>query len=679
VIVVENGRPRSVYTEEDRDAELEALVRSLSREEREALEAVLSDPSGGLIRQIMREDYEREPVGPRQFLEDDYYLGAIGSKMWPKLRGDFVELFEGGYTSAALGGSLGWGKSFFSACGILYVVYMMSCLRNPQRTYGLAPGSQIELILVSVTNNVVRRRLIPEVRSKMDASPYFRDFLTFEVAQSIMEIRIPTKNIMIVGGSSTSVSIGGNVFGGLIDEISFMDESKGYDSRGKSVSMDRGEGVANSVTRRMKSRFQKFGKLPGILFQVSSKERPVAYIEKLIQQAREANDPTVFVREYNIMDVKPAESFSSRRFKVATGNERIRPMLDPSDEQERMYLDAGLRVLEIPEDFRPDFEKDLEGSLREIAGISTEAISPYIQRTDKIYAAQDLGSSHGVASPVDDDEWVASTQLQFFWERIARRQEVRLPSGGLETVWTPTRHPGARRHAHIDLAVTGDAAGLVIGHVVQWVDVRRRDRALKEYTDVAPVIEIDLCLRILPPPGDEIDFGAVREIVYQFAEHGFLFNRVTFDTYQSVEPRQQFRQKGIDADVQSMDSTTAPYDTTKDALYEGRIWFCSPCDVLVEEMVDLRRVVVKRANGLGVKVDHPKVNRHGAKGRKDVSDSLAGVVFSITSYERGDIVPIVRGASPEDDGQENQFSLHPKRPFQGDGPKRRIARMPFDR
>ena len=677
MIIVDDGRPRSIYTKGEEEDDLEGMIAALNDEEREALFAMLEDEDGSLIRQVMREDYEREPVGPIQFLEDDYYLGVTGSRMYPRLKDDFVELFDGGYTSVALGGSLGWGKSWFSACALLYVVYQISCLKNPQRTYGLAPGSQIEFVLVSITNKVVRIRLTPEIASKMDASPYFKDFLTFELAQSIMEVRIPAKKIMIVGGSSQSVSIGGNVFGGIIDEISFMSDVGGTAVRGLNMTMDRGEAVASSILRRMKSRFQKFGKLPGLLFQVSSKERPVAYIEKLIDQARETRDPSVFVREYSIIDLKPRETFSARTFKVAAGNERIRPMLDPTPEQEEIYRAAGLRVIDIPEDFRNDFERDLEGSLREIAGVSTESVSPYIQRTDKIFEAHDRGVSAGAVSPLDDDECVSGTTLQFFWERVARRHVVKLPHGGEEVVWEPIRHPDSRRHAHIDLSVTGDAAGLVIGHVVDYVEVKRRDRGANEYTDVAPVIETDLVLRIKPPPGDEIDFGSIREIVYLFAEHGFVFHRATFDAYQSVEPRQQFRQKGIDADLQSIDSTTAPYDTTKDALYEGRLLLCSPCDVLIEELVDLRRVIVKRANGLAVKVDHPARNRSGGKGRKDVADGLAGVVFSISNFEKGEVAPIIRGG-PADGITEPTFSIAPK-VVQGDRPVRKIVRMPFDR
>jgi hypothetical protein len=50
------------------------------------------------------------PVDIRTFLTEPYFLGETGASLWPKLLDDIVELFEGQYEEALLGGSLGWGK-----------------------------------------------------------------------------------------------------------------------------------------------------------------------------------------------------------------------------------------------------------------------------------------------------------------------------------------------------------------------------------------------------------------------------------------------------------------------------------------------------------------------------------------------------------------------------------------
>ena len=58
--------------------------------------------------------------------------------------------------------------------------------------------------------------------------------------------------------------------------------------------------------------------------------------------------------------------------------------------------------------------------------------------------------------------------------------------------------------AHLPGAGFRDATGLVIAHIAGWTEVVRRDATGNEYTELAPMIETDLILRIIPPPGDEI-------------------------------------------------------------------------------------------------------------------------------------------------------------------------------
>jgi len=550
IITNADGRPESVRTNEERMAEIMSVADELPPEERAALMALISDQYAMLdLREIQ---YEREPVGPRQFLEDDYYLGATGANMWPKLRDDFENLFSSGYSVAVLGGSTGWGKSFSAACGIIYTVYLLSCMRNPQEVYGLAPGSTIEFAALSMTRDNVRRRIIPEITKKLGLSPYFNSIFSYHAAPSMLEIRFP-KDIQIVGGSTMSANIGGNVFGGYLDELSFMGEVKGTDAGGQLAAIDRGEMLANQIERRIRGRFSRIGRVPGVLYLVSSKERPVAHVEKRILEARDSGDPTLFVREYATWDVKPPENFSDERFQIAVGNERMRAILDPTPDQVAYYEKMGCRMIEVPGDFRTDFERDLEGSLREIAGVATETISPYFQRIDRIYAAE----AKDIVQPIGGE--VMSGNIIIDWGRVATS---RLDENN-EIEWMPRRHPEASRYAHIDLAVSADSAGIAIGHAADFIEVVRRGDE-DEYAEMAPVIEADLLLRVLPPPGDEIHFGDLRSVLYGFQAHGFEIAYATYDSYQSVDSRQQLRDHGIESDVLSIDRTTAPYRHSQD-------------------------------------------------------------------------------------------------------------------
>jgi len=650
MIVEQDGRPRSVRTERERREEFRHQLTSMSGAERAALFSLLEDiDDNNTHDKLFDIHYEREPVSPLQFLTDDYYLGAVGNNMWPELKKDFVELFEGGYTEAILSGSLGWGKSFFATCGICYVIYQMSCLANPQEVYGLAPGTGLAVALLSATREAAKRVPLTEVGSKLQLSPYFGEACPFKIAQTMYEIRFPSKRMTVIAGSTASATIGTNVFAGFIDEMAFMGSDKKLDHNGRLVAVDKSEIITKAITRRMKSRFQKIGRLPGLMFLVSSKERPVAFIEKKIEEAREADDPLVFIREYATWDVKPKIDFSGKTFRIAVGNDRYRSKLDPTDTDEAWYLDQGLRVIDVPDDYRQDFERDLEGSLRDIAGLATETISPFIHRIEKIQEAV----VESLPQPCVEEEWVQGNDLEFVWERVARPYERRLPGGYTETAWRPLRHPEAPRHAHIDPSLTGDSAGIVIAHIAGWTEVVRRDKAGEEYSEVAPVVETDLILKVSPTPGDEIVLSNLRWIVYQFMEHGFSVTFASCDSYQSADTLQQFRGRGINAEVQSIDKTVIPYDLVKTALYEGRIRLQGNSWIVVE-LQQLMKVPKPRAKGY--KIDHPRIGKDGSVGTKDIADCLAGVVYSLTQREPGRPIPMTTSAPAPTAEESNDHS-----------------------
>lgn len=629
-----NGRPRSVRTEAELIRDMVDSLEAMSPDEQAAFLHYLDElekGNGDILDPFVKAEYVEEPVDPRTFLLDEYYLGQVGSHMWPKLQDDFVELFEGDYSEAILTGSLGWGKSFFATCGLAYVLYQMSCLANPQEVYGLATGTALAIAILSATREAARRVPLAELGSKLQLSPYFKEKCPYKIAATMYEIRFPTKKMMVVAGSTSSAAIGTNVFAGFLDEMAFMGGKRQVDKTGRLVEVDKSEVLTKAIVRRMKSRFMRAGKLPGIMFLVSSKEKPVSFIEEKIAEAKRGQSPGVFIRDYSTWDVKPRENFSGKTFQIAVGSETVRSKIDPTPEDVVWYQDAQLRIIDVPEEYRPDFESDLEGALRDIAGFATESISLFIHRREKIVEAID----ESLASPIDVEEWMSGEPLEFWWERVAVPFRRSIPGGFFEEAWRPIRHPGAARYVHIDPSLTGDCAGLVIAHIAGYTEVVRRDAHGESFTEVAPLIETDLMLRIIPPPGDEVFLGDIRGIVYEFQAHGFLISYASMDSFQSADTRQQFRLRGIEAEVLSVDKTTVPYDAMKTALYENRLRLQD--NVLIQkELRALQRVQSTKGVIPKFMVDHPP------RGTKDVSDGLAGVVHSLMTRQPGiPIAPMV--------------------------------------
>jgi len=194
--------------------------------------------------------------------------------------------------------------------------------------------------------------------------------------------------------------------------------------------------------------------------------------------------------------------------------------------------------------------------------------------------------------------------------------------------WRPKVNPKARRFIHIDPGISGNAAGFVMGHVshyeerkrvrvVQVIDVGTGEKKTvrEPYSETLPVIWIDLILRIVPPPGGEIILNDVRQLIYDLRGLGFRIGLITKDTYQSKDMEQILIERGYRVEDLSVDTSIEPYSRLKMALYESRVkGYEHP--TLIAELKGLEKN--KKKN----KIDH---RTHGSK---DVSDSLAGVIFN---------------------------------------------------
>jgi hypothetical protein len=381
--------------------------------------------------------------------------------------------------------------------------------------------------------------------------------------------------------------------------------------------MDRAEVIYNAIKRRMKSRFEKFGRLPGMLFIVSSKSTQDDFTARRVRESR--RDPTIFVRDYALWDVKPEEYYSVKKFQVLGGNEQTpsRILAEGEAASLRDTLPEGCVIVDVPEDWKADFERDLEGALRDIAGVATIAISPFIQRRDKILEGVDRDRQHPFSVQVYD----ASRGGMFLWDRMVRLTKTRQYGQRVEKM-LPILNPNAPRHVHIDPALRNDALGFCMSHIHGWKDVVRRDPndLKRQFVERAPIYIVDFMLRVVPPTGDEIILGDVRRMVYDLSAHGYLITTVSMDSFQSADSLQQLSAKGYSAELVSVDTTPEPYDNFKLALYENRLFFYD-YPPFVEEVRTLEQHIDRRKKR---KIDHPP------RGSKDIADAVAGCLWTLS-------------------------------------------------
>ncbi len=167
-------------------------------------------------------------------------------------------------------------NTFIASIGICRILYELSCMKDPHASFGLAKDTNISIVCLSVNESLATKVVYENIVVKIKASEYFKEHFPFEATKK--ELRFPN-------------SICLNTISGLIDEGNFLPKRQtiaGEDNRAESL--------YNAIKRRMKSRFERQGKLPGMLFIVSSKRTHDDFTAKRIEES--LNDPSVFVRDY---------------------------------------------------------------------------------------------------------------------------------------------------------------------------------------------------------------------------------------------------------------------------------------------------------------------------------------------------------------------------------------------
>lgn len=124
-------------------------------------------------------DYIRRPVSIETFLTDDYYLGKETANLHPLWMDDLKKVYahNSRISEWIFTGAIGTGKSTIACAGMAYKLYLLSCLRNAPRYYGLLPGSLMVFGIYSLTKKQVNDTGYYKLKQFLDMSPFFkRDF-----------------------------------------------------------------------------------------------------------------------------------------------------------------------------------------------------------------------------------------------------------------------------------------------------------------------------------------------------------------------------------------------------------------------------------------------------------------------------------------------------------------------
>lgn len=648
--------------------EQEILVQWLA----EAL--VTAEPNNPVHDVLWELDFHRKPVAIDPFLESPEYMGKVafglgegdaesqatgrGQGLHPRWREDLKEVFRPGspYTEWIATGAIGIGKTSVAMLALAYKLYWLSCLRNPQAYYGLMGDSLMVFGIYSITKQQVADTGYYKLRGWIDSSPYFRSH--FPRSRKIdSQIVFQRQNVRVVPGSRELHALGLDLFAFAIDEVNFMQSRMDRD-RGKMVGQ--AYDLYNSTHSRITSRFLRpGGTIPGIMLLLSSKNAQTSFLEELLKQRREGGMARTYVSDYPLWEVKPAHRYILPKFRVEVGD-RVAPSrllpdenLDnlrqyhagrlplaavqqrakPPDKAGGSPSRAGAVVVSVPGEFLKVFEEDTDKALREVAAVSTFNVSPLVRDRASVPDAVRVD----IPNPFTREAVTLSVSDELLIEDYFK---IDVAARVVESSWIPRLNPTLPRFVHVDLGLTGDAAGFAMGHISGVKQVERLNPDGTRSAIESPFIIIDLMLRILPPPGSEIDFAKIRAFL-GYLKRIYPIVKVTLDGWQSADFVQIVRKPPLrfEADIQSIDKTDGPYLSLRSAHFDRRIAMYG-YPPYQDEVLDLQRI--KRPNSPEWKVDHPEKATKGGKGSKDVSDAVAGVVWGLLSDARfGRGTPVV--------------------------------------
>jgi len=123
------------------------------------------------IKRSLVQLYEYPPVDIITFTEEVLNLKG---QVYPKLLEKLYEVWhDGEYWLVVLDGATGWGKTTFVKISLLYLFYNAIALRNPQRAFGFARGTQLSILGVGKTKEQARNVLMNDLRNHLRMSKFF--------------------------------------------------------------------------------------------------------------------------------------------------------------------------------------------------------------------------------------------------------------------------------------------------------------------------------------------------------------------------------------------------------------------------------------------------------------------------------------------------------------------------
>jgi hypothetical protein len=467
----------------------------------------------------------------------------------------------------------GSGKDYMSTISVAYIVYLLLCLKDPQRYYGKPPGDAIDILNIAINSEQAKNVFFKGFKMRLDKSPWFQGKYTPTAGAVTFD-----KGITCHSGHSERESWEGyNVLMVILDEISgFATESTSGHDQAKTASA-----IYDMYRASVDSRFPDFGKVVLLSFP--------RYKNDYIQTRYNAviADKTVETRSHTFKLDEEIENYTSEQEKES--NEFS---IDWEEDHINAYKYPKVFALRRPTweinptrkitDFKIQFLTNPIDALSRFACMPPEAVDAFFRSREKI---ETCFSGH---NGVDDTGRFAE------WFQPQDDKEY---------------------YVHVDLAQKHDHCAVALSHVDKWVKIG----SFNDYEVINPFVVVDAVRWWTPTADKTVEFKDVKNYILELRSRGFRIKKVTFDRWNSFDIMNELKSMGMNTETLSV--AKKHYEDMQMLVAEERIYGPS-IQLLVDELLQLRIIRDK--------VDHPR------KGSKDLADAVCGSIYnSITNTSRG--------------------------------------------
>ena len=286
----------------------------------------------------------------------------------------------------------------------------------------------------------------------------------------------------------------------LVDEVNFTATSIDINKQ-----KARAKRLVTEAANRLQSRFMKGVKNPTTLWLASSKASDQSYLDEFIRQKKEIDSQTTIIVDEPQWVVRNDKD-NPIKFPVAIGNKFMENVLLPKnadDEYIKQYIDKGYTILKVPIGYWENFNQDLDGALRDIAGISIGASSNFISGVRLTQCIND-----DIKNPftmevlkVGNDPNDYQQYYNFFDLACVPKDKMAKPL-----------------YIHIDPSLTGDKTGIA----GTWI-IGKKGNDLQ--------FQLAFSVSIEAPKGRQVSFEKTRNFIRWLKDVGFSIKGISADTF----------------------------------------------------------------------------------------------------------------------------------------------------